>query len=67
MMNVAAILALLLSSGVCAKTEFHSTAGATLQVVVCPMMAAPGGDAPSDGAPPPPPPAPKKEERQAMG
>jgi hypothetical protein len=66
-MNVAAIMALLLSSGVCAKTEFHSAAGTTLQVVVCPMLAAPAANAPSDDAPPAPPPAPKKDERQVMG
>jgi hypothetical protein len=62
-MNLAAILALLLSSGVCAKTDFHSPDGATLRVVVCPVMAP--ADPPADDAPAAPPPAPKKEERQA--
>lgn len=65
-MNIAAILALLLSSGACAKTEFHSPAGATLQVVVCPMMRAPSSDPSDENAPPPAQEAPKKDERQAM-
>jgi len=61
-MNLAAILALLLSSGVCAKSDFHSPDGTTLRVVVCPVMAP---AAPPADDPPAPPPAPKKEERQA--
>jgi hypothetical protein len=64
-MNLAAILALLLSSGVCAKSDFHSPDGMTLRVVVCPVMAP--ADPPAEDAPPPAPPEPKKDERQAMG
>jgi hypothetical protein len=65
-MNLAAILALLISSGVCAKSDFHSPNGATLRVVVCPVMAP--ADPPAEDAPPPARPAePKKDERQAMG
>ena len=58
-MNLAAILAMLLSAGVCAKSDFHSPDGNTLRVVVCPVMApvAP----PADDAPPPAPP--KKDDR----
>ena len=55
-MNVAAIIALLLASGVCAKTDFRGADGATLQVVVCPLTQAPG--APADPAPEPSPQAP---------
>jgi len=62
-MNLAAILAMLISSGVCAKSDFHSPDGATLRVVVCPVMAAP--EPPAEDAPPAPPPEPKKDERQA--
>jgi hypothetical protein len=62
-MNLAAILALLLSSGVCAKSDFKSPDGMTLRVVVCPVMAP--ADPPADEAPAPPAPEPKKEERQA--
>jgi hypothetical protein len=59
-MNLAAILAMLLSSGVCAKTDFHGSDGSNLRVVVCPSMAP--AEPPADDAPPPPP---KKEERHA--
>ncbi len=58
-MNLAAILAMLLSSGVCAKSDFHAPDGNTLRVVVCPVMAP--AAPPSDDAPPPAPP--KKSER----
>ena len=61
-MNLAAILALLLNSGVCAKTDFHGGSGATLSVIVCPVMAGP--QAPQDN-PPPAPPEPKSEAPQA--
>lgn len=40
-MNFAAILALLLQSGVCAQTRFQSPDGAGLTVVVCPMQQLP--------------------------
>ena len=63
-MNIAAILALLIQMGVCGKSEFHAPDGGTLQVVVCPMMAAP--QPPAEDTPPPAP-EPKKDERQAMG
>ena len=63
-MNLVAILALLLNSGVCAKSDFHSPDGTTLRVIVCPVMAAPEPPVP-DAPPSPPPPGPKKEERQA--
>jgi hypothetical protein len=61
-MNLGAILAMLLASGVCAKSDFHSPDGTTLRVIVCPVMAPaePPADAPADA-----PPAPKKDERQA--
>lgn len=49
-MNIAAILALLLSSGVCAKADFHGQDGTTLRVVVCPVMAP--ADPPAQGTPP---------------
>jgi len=64
-MNLAAILAMLLSSGVCAKSDFHSPDGATLRVVVCPVMAP--AEPPADDAPPAPAakPEPKKDERTA--
>jgi hypothetical protein len=55
-MNLAALLALLLSSGLCAKTEFRGADGSMLDVVVCPVMQ-PAGGAP-DAPPAPPPPAP---------
>ncbi len=53
-MNVAAILALLLSSGVCGKADFRGGDGGTLRVIVCPIMQPPGDkpDAP-DAAPGP--------------
>lgn len=60
-MNVAAILALLLSSGVCGKSDFHMADGGTLRVVVCPMVEA-GDAAPAAPAAPPA----GKEERRAM-
>ena len=66
-MNVAMILAMLLNSGVCAKSDFHSPDGGTLRVVVCPIVAP--SEPPADEAPPAPPPEPKpepkKDERQA--
>lgn len=40
-MNFAAILALLLQSGMCAQTHFQSPDGAGLTVVVCPMQQLP--------------------------
>jgi hypothetical protein len=64
-MNIAAILALLLSSGACAKSEFHASSGTTLQVVVCPMMAPDAGQETAPDAPPAPPAAPPKDERKA--
>jgi hypothetical protein len=36
-MNIAAILALLLSSGACSASDFHGSDGTTLRVVVCPV------------------------------
>jgi hypothetical protein len=60
-MNLAAILAMLLSSGVCAKSDFHSPDGATLRVVVCPVMVP--AEPPAEGAPPAP--APKTDDRTA--
>ncbi len=57
-MNLAAILAMLLSSGVCAKSDFHGPDGTVLRVVVCPVTVP--AEPPSDDAPPPPP---KKDER----
>jgi len=62
-MNLAAILALLLSSGVCAKSDFHGPDGNTLRVVVCPVMAP--ADPPAEDAPHAPEPPPKKDERTA--
>jgi hypothetical protein len=62
-MNLAAILALLLSSGVCAKSDFHSPDGNRLRVVVCPVMAP--AEPPADDTPPAPPSPPKKDERTA--
>ena len=50
-MNIAAILAMLLSSGACAKSDFHGSDGGILQVVVCPMTMPPAPPA----APEPPP------------
>ena len=64
-MNIAAILAMLLASGACAKSDFHGTDSTELRVVVCPVLAAPGAEAPDPA--PPPPPVPKKDERQAAG
>ena len=61
-MNIAAILALLLSSGVCAKTDFNGPDGTILRVVVCPVLSNP--DAVPQGEPRAPA-KPKKEERQA--
>jgi hypothetical protein len=58
-MNLAAILALLLSSGVCAKSDFRSPDGLSLRVVVCPVIA------PADPPAPAPETPPKKDERQA--
>ena len=73
-MNVATLLAMLLSAGVCDKADFHTPGGGMLRVVVCPMLQAPGGeqqsapnDAPDDapaetpGAAPAEPPKPKPE------
>lgn len=37
-MTIAAIIALLLQSGVCAPTDFHTPDGQTLRVVVCPLL-----------------------------
>jgi hypothetical protein len=62
-MNLAAILALLLNSGVCAKTDFHGSDGTTLRVVVCPMMEP--AEPPADGTPPAQ--EPRKDEREAAG
>jgi hypothetical protein len=68
-MNVAAILALLLSSGVCGKADFHSADGSVLRVVICPMMQGSARENAPEGAPPAAPhqsaPEPKAE-RQAM-
>ncbi len=55
-MNVMAILALLLSTGVCAKTQFTGPDHRTLQVVVCPLQmddapAAPPADKPEPNEP----------------
>lgn len=63
-MNVAAVLALLLNSGVCGATDFHLADGGALRVVVCPMVQP---EAPSGTAEPAPlPHETSKEERQAM-
>jgi hypothetical protein len=60
-MNVAAIFALLLSSGVCAQTEFQRSDGSQLAVMVCPRMApAPDADTPADPTPEEAPPKPGK-------
>jgi hypothetical protein len=48
-MNIAALLALLLHSGICAQNEFHGSDGSTLQVVVCPLMQP--ADTPEQGTP----------------
>lgn len=37
-MNIMAILAMLVQVGVCAPTQFHRPDGATLTVIVCPML-----------------------------
>ena len=55
-MNIAAILALLLSSVVCSKSDFHAPDGSTLRIIVCPVTApSASGNEPSD---------PKAEQRQ---
>ena len=53
-MNIAAIFALLLQSGICAQTEFHGVDGSTLAVMVCPSTVAPEDAAPADPTPPAP-------------
>ena len=53
-MNLAAIFALLLQSGVCAQTEFNGVDGRTLAIMVCPRTVAPDSTAPTEPAPPPP-------------
>jgi hypothetical protein len=58
-MNIAALLALLLNSGMCAKTDFQPPGGGTLRVVVCPMVLAPAEDGATPKAPPAPPPRPE--------
>lgn len=37
-MNLAAIFALLLSTGVCSQSDFQSRDGSTLSVMVCPRV-----------------------------
>lgn len=59
-MNIAAILALLLSSGACSASDFHAPDGTTLRVVVCPM-AVPAAD-----GPPPAPVAPEKPAKPEL-
>lgn len=39
-MNIAMILAMLLASGVCARTSFEGPGGTGLDVIVCPVMQA---------------------------
>lgn len=68
-MNIAAILALLISSGACGHADFNSPDGGTLQVVICPMVQGPAHEPPAEGDAPkaPPQPAPDpKNDRQAM-
>jgi len=54
-MNLAALFAMLLSSGLCSQSDFHGSDGSTLSVIVCPHLtpAAPS-DAPA-GEPAPAP------------
>ena len=61
-MNLAAIFAFLLTSGICAETEFHSPDGARLTVMVCPRVVA--GDPPAEAEPPPRPAPPAHPERR---
>jgi hypothetical protein len=46
-MNLAAIFALLLQSGVCAQSEFQRPDGTALAIMVCPRMATPDSAAPA--------------------
>lgn len=58
-MPTAMLLALLLQSGACAESRFQGPDGATLSVIVCPLMQPAEGDAaPADAASPDAPPAP---------
>jgi hypothetical protein len=56
-MSIAMLIALLLQSGACAQTQFQGPDGATLNVVVCPMMT-------PAGAEPEAPPAPEAKRRR---
>ncbi len=62
-MNIAALLALLLSSGACAPSDFHAGDGSTLRVVVCPLTLPPAAAPAPEDAPPPPPARPPVPER----
>lgn len=42
-MTPAMLLAMLLQSGICSQTEFKGADGASLTVVVCPILIPPGG------------------------
>ena len=53
-MNLAAIFAFLLTSGICAETEFHSPDGARLTVMVCPRVVAADAQPDPKAAPQPP-------------
>ena len=52
-MNLAAIFALLLQSGVCGQSQFRGPDGTVLTVIVCPQVAHPETETPE--APPVPP------------
>ena len=58
-MNLAAIFALLLQSGVCAQTAFQRADGSTLAIMVCPRMATPDSGAPAEPSDPAPEQAPQ--------
>ena len=54
MPTTAMLIALLLQSGACSETRFQGPDGATLSVVVCPMLLPPADDAaPAEDAPAP--------------
>ena len=50
-MNVGALIAMLLASGVCAKTDFVKDDGSTLRVVVCPGVVQAPAAPPADAKP----------------
>ena len=51
-MTAAMLIALLLQSGACSESRFQGADGATLSVVVCPMLTPKNDDAPADDGKP---------------